>query len=191
MTVLDKEQRNKMRSCLPFGVFPEAMDDIKSVFDTCDALEEENRVLRRTMLAERDGLKVDAALLRSSVSDMLERLVGVEAERDAARRERDRFTRGVTCFSCKVAYTPEIADERCTYAHREEWPHEWVSQRVHDVTKKCCEHLATIEKCRAVILELINLEEMKRIVAQYRPGDVESELIQQYRRILASLDDAK
>lgn len=69
-------------------------------------------------------------------------------ELDRLQKIVEQFTRGVTCFSCHVEWTPERDEERCDCAHREEWPHEWVSRRVIDVTNKCCEHLDTIEELR-------------------------------------------
>lgn len=40
------------------------------------------------------------------------------------------------CFSCKIPFSHEIAKQSCDLSHREHWPHEWVSQRVIDLTDK-------------------------------------------------------
>lgn len=56
------------------------------------------------------------------------------AKIEELERENAQFTAGLRCFSCGVTYSPETAKQQCDQAHREEWGHEWVSQRVTDLT---------------------------------------------------------
>ncbi len=50
--------------------------------------------------------------------------------------ELELLRRGLKCFSCGVAYSPEISAAACDMAHRKHWTHEWVTQRVIDLTAK-------------------------------------------------------
>lgn len=57
---------------------------------------------------------------------------------------------GTKCFSCGVEWKEEIHNQSCDQAHREHWGHEWVSQRVINLTDKVvnlqCQLEATNER---------------------------------------------
>lgn len=50
------------------------------------------------------------------------------------------------CFSCGVQWSWENHADRCDMAHREEWGHEWVSQRVIDLTNKAAQLMQLLEQ---------------------------------------------
>lgn len=59
--------------------------------------------------------------------------------------ENQALSAGLLCFSCKVPYASSIRSEACPQAHREHWSHEWVSQRVIDLTDKLARGMAPSE----------------------------------------------
>jgi hypothetical protein len=57
------------------------------------------------------------------------------AQRDAAVKRCSLLL----CFSCGTHWTPKNDLETCDLAHRETWTHEWVPQRVIDLTRMVVE----------------------------------------------------
>lgn len=74
---------------------------------------------------------IDAVIGGASPEELL---AAVDA-RVLARRLSE-ITAGLRCFSCEVPYSPAIHSQTCDMAHREHWGHEWVSQRVVNLTNK-------------------------------------------------------
>lgn len=75
-----------------------------------------------------------------------EAAAALKTERDAALRRAAAaeqvvayFTDGLTCFSCKVAWSAEIHSEPCDCSHRDTWPHEWIGKRAKGLSESLWE----------------------------------------------------
>lgn len=91
----------------------------------------------------------------------------------AVQLENKRLSEGLRCFSCRVAYSSENATEACYQAHREGWTHEWVSQRVIDLTQKCVEHVNRLQEQENQIEGFISqLEQKERMVDQHLKQEI-------------------
>lgn len=72
----------------------------------------------------------------------------MRAELQAAQIENIRLSENLRCFSCRVAYSKERAVEACDRAYREGWTHEWVGQRVIDLTQQCVTYVDELQAAR-------------------------------------------
>lgn len=85
--------------------------------------------------------------------------------------ERDRLASGLTCFSCKVAYSPAISSAHCDLAHRENWGHEWVSERVHNLTKLLCKANEEDKRLRTATFLIAEVERLRLALKQIADAD--------------------
>ena len=63
------------------------------------------------------------------------RIAELETEKRALEQRCQAQYVGMKCYSCGVKWKLEIHNESCDMSHREHWAHEWVGQRVLDLTK--------------------------------------------------------